>query len=344
MLDSASPSADLYLNMSQFSELKLQARNHSPEAAKAAAQQFEGLFLQMMLKDMRAAARVDDSLHSNSMDFYNDMYDKQLSQVLARAGGIGVAELLARQLGGEAPQRQTTAVAGGMTGTSLPTYRLNETFSGRSVLPLERMNYQADNPQVRAHPLSLDVASRDGEDSTALDSQAIAPFSGWADANEFVVDLWPHAERAAARLGVSPQVLVAQSALETGWGQHSMRDRDGHIAFSLYGIKAGDDWAGRSVTHNTLEFKQGAMQQESARFRAYDSVGEAMDDYVDFVQSRPHYQAALDHGGSDEAYIRGLHRGGYATDPRYADKILSILQGDTFRDAMVSIAANQGLS
>jgi flagellar protein FlgJ len=341
MLDSTNQSPDLYMNMQQFADLKLKARQNSPEAARAVAQQFEGLFLQMMLKDMRAAARVDESLHSNSMDFYNDMYDKQLSLELARSGGIGLAEMLSRQLGGEPQQRQAPAAEAGMV---LPTYRLPARFSGASVLPVEQMDYQADNPQVRALPLAAAAGQAGVPHKPALQSEAVEPFAGWNGPDEFVADLWPHAERAAERLGVSPEVLVAQSALETGWGQHSMRTPEGNVAFALFGIKAGDGWAGASVTHNTLEFRHGVVEQERARFRAYDSTADAMHDYVDFVQSRGRYQGALAHGGSDEHYIRGLQRAGYATDPRYADKILSILEGDTFRDALASLAAERVVS
>ncbi len=136
-------------------------------------------------------------------------------------------------------------------------------------------------------------------------------------------------------------MLVAQSALETGWGQHAMKRPDGSIAFNLFGIKASHGWQGQSVVQQTLEFRNGAMQRESAQFRAYDSVAEATDDYVDFVQSNPRYAAALQHAGSDRHYIEQLHRGGYATDPDYADKIINIMQQPTLNNALAALDVNQ---
>ncbi|MDJ0882143.1 MAG: flagellar assembly peptidoglycan hydrolase FlgJ [Gammaproteobacteria bacterium] len=333
MLQSTPP--DLYMNMAQFSEMKLAARQDSRAASRSAAQQFEGLFIQMMLKNMRSAAKMDESMHSSNMDFYTDMYDKQISMMLSQQGGIGIADLLEKQLNRFLPEGQSTAEKGGK---DLPVYRLS--VKATSSLPLPVMSYQATNPAVAAYELNeTEVAPEVPAQGSvqSLQSQTVEPFYGWDQASSFVSDLWPHAERAAERLGVSAQVLVAQSALETGWGRHTMRKADGSVAFNLFGIKASRGWAGQSVVHNTLEFRGGAMQQEAARFRAYDSVGEALDDYVDFVKGHSRYQRALDNAGNDAQYIRELHQAGYATDPHYADKILGIMKGQTFNDALASL-------
>lgn len=332
-------SPDLYMNMSQFSELKLAARQHSAEAGKAAAQQFEGLFVQMMLKSMRSAAVMDPSQHSSNMDFYSDMYDKQMSLMLSQAGGIGIADVIEKQLDRFMPEGQETAAADGKT---LPTYRLPTIHSHQ--LPLAVMDYVSTNPAVNTFGLneSVEEASVGYENKlSSLQSQTLQPFYGWPDAKSFVNELWPHAEKAASRLGVSAHVLVAQSALETGWGRFAMKKPDGSVAFNLFGIKSSHGWAGQNVMQQTLEFRQGAMQQETARFRAYDSVADALDDYVDFVQSSPRYQYALQHNGSDVSYIKHLHKAGYATDPAYADKIINIMSGQTFNDAIATLADSQ---
>jgi flagellar protein FlgJ len=212
-------------------------------------------------------------------------------------------------------------------------------------MPLEVMDYIASNPLVKTHQLSVDalgtVAS--SSDASALRSESIEPFYGWQRPKDFVQDLWPHAQRASNVLGVSAEVLVAQSALETGWGRHAMRNADGSIAFNLFGIKAGSDWNGQRVVQSTLEFRDGAMQREQAVFRAYESVGDAVDDYVEFVQSRPHYAEALAHQGSDANYVKGLQDGGYATDPRYAEKILRIMRGDTLGDVLARLTPSSRL-
>ncbi len=319
-----STTADLYMNMSQFSELKLSARQDSAAASKKVAQQFEGLFVQMMLKNMRSAAIMDPSQHSSNMDFYTDMYDKQMSLMLSQQGGIGIADLLVSQLARFTPPRQESAA---LEGKELPVYNLPLRVGTH--LPMPEMNYVAANPAVKAHPLE----ALSGIQTTGIQARAASPFYGWGNAGEFVGDLWPHAEIAAEKLGVSPRVLVAQSALETGWGQHGAKKADGSSAFTLFGIKSGHDWSGQSVSRQTLEFREGTMQRETARFRAYDSVPEALHDYVNFVQSSPRYQSALQHHGSDSQYIRKLQAAGYATDPAYANKVIAIMSGQTFIDA-----------
>ncbi|MBL6999882.1 MAG: flagellar assembly peptidoglycan hydrolase FlgJ [Gammaproteobacteria bacterium] len=337
---------ELYMNMQQFSELKLEARQHSADAGKKAAQQFEGLFIQMMLKNMRAAAKFDDSQHSSYMDFYTDMYDKQIAQIMSQQGGIGIAGIMQQQLdpilSAAQPSRQEVAAE---AGHRLPSYRLPEVES--NVLPLPEMSYQASNPAVKTHEFNLQIKANVELPQNAADSlqsETVEAFYGWQAAETFVQDLWPHAQQAAAKLGVSAQVLVAQSALETGWGRHTIKKPDGSVAFNLFGIKAGNGWAGQSVHQHTLEFRSGSMQRESASFRAYDSIADALDDYVSFVQQRPRYAEALQHAGDDMAYIDGLHQAGYATDPEYASKIHNIMQGQTIKQALAELEVGELLT
>ena len=361
-----SAQTDLYMNMSQFSDLRLSARKNEAGAAKEAAQQFEGLFIQSMLKSMRAAAVVDDSQHSSNMDFYNEMHDKQIALIMARQGGIGIANIMQHQLGEFDEKGQTSAA---VEGKGLPAYRLPGAAATQLPMPLPQMNYIAENPAVKLHELNthtykqthsatqqivpvlkaeVAVKPMTSADQTempkaGLTSETYEPFYGWSNATSFVKDLWPHAEKAAAELGVSAEVLVAQSALETGWGKHAMKKPDGSIAFNLFGIKAKADWAGQTVKHNTLEFHNGAMRQESARFRSYDSIPDALEGYANFVQSSSRYADALQHKGSDSHYIKNLHKAGYATDPNYADKVLNIISGRTFTEALASMQSSNSM-
>ncbi len=334
---------NLYMNMSQFSEMKLAAREDSANAGKAAAQQFEGLFIQMMLKNMRSAAIMDESQHSSYMDFYTDMHDKQISMMMAKQGGMGIADLLERQLAKFTTEGKEAA---GSIGNELPSYRrgtVQAQMMPEQTLPMKGMDYVASNPEVKTHEFYFNPV-KDNEFVTgaeaSLVSETITPFYGWDNPNSFVNDLWSHAETAAAKLGVSANVLVAQSALETGWGRHAMKKPDGSIAFNLFGVKSSHGWTGPSVSQNTLEFRQGAMEQETARFRSYDSVSESLNDYVNFIQSNPRYSDALKHGGSDAAYIKGLHKAGYATDPNYSNKVIRIMQQSTFNTALAAMKAS----
>lgn len=142
----------------------------------------------------------------------------------------------------------------------------------------------------------------------------------------FVESLMPEAKRAARTLGVEPGLLIAQAALETGWGQKIIQRADGSSSFNLFGIKAGANWQGDSVRVSTLEYRDGLVQREQASFRAYNSYRESFADYVDFISGNARYGAALEHDGDAEQYARALQDAGYATDPRYAEKIIDILQ------------------
>ncbi len=143
---------------------------------------------------------------------------------------------------------------------------------------------------------------------------------------DFVSRLMPDASRAAEKLGIKPELLVAQAALETGWGERVIKRTDGSSSFNLFGIKASRNWEGDSVRVSTLEYRDGVMQKEKADFRAYGSFRESFDDYVDFVTGDRRYSSAIDHHGSSEKYIEGLQQAGYATDPAYAAKVLDIMQ------------------
>lgn len=135
---------------------------------------------------------------------------------------------------------------------------------------------------------------------------------------EFIDRYLPHARRAARALGVSPQILLAQAALESGWGSAPSGEHN------LFGIKADAGWQGQSTQRATHEYREGALRPERAAFRDYASGGASFDDYVRFIKQNPRYAVALEHAGDDQAYARELQAAGYATDPAYADKLLRI--------------------
>jgi len=147
---------------------------------------------------------------------------------------------------------------------------------------------------------------------------------GWSK-GDFVEKLWPWAMEAAKRLGLKPQALIAQAALETGWGQHLMRKTDGSPSNNLFGIKADKRWGGDRVSVDTLEFEQGVSVKKRAHFRSYDSFRQSFEDYVNFLQSSPRYRGALSATADTGRYFTALQEAGYATDPEYARKIEAVL-------------------
>ncbi len=326
---------DFYLNFQRFGDLKRAARAQTPDAARRVAQQFEGMLVQQMLAAMRAAARVDDGLHSSYLDTYRDMYDKQLAQIVAGQDRLGFARLMLRQLPAGAGAAGETAAPDGAHEPERPP--VPAPVAAPPVKPAAAQTVAVDpakpaatlpatRPQAAIDTARV-VLNRVVADDFAEVKRNSQTVPSWTEPAEFVADILPAATAAAAELGVSARLLIAQSALETGWGRHTMRLDDGRSSYNLFGIKAGTAWSGPAVRRPSLEYRDGVLEPQISSFRAYASPEQSLRDYVDFISSNPRYRAALEHAGSDEHFIRAIHRAGYATDPGYADKVIDILNG-----------------
>ena len=147
----------------------------------------------------------------------------------------------------------------------------------------------------------------------------------------FVMMLKPHAEKAAAELNINPDVLIAQVALETGWGKHVIHDKQGANSFNLFNIKAGSQWQGAKVNVSTLEYRDGIAANEKADFRKYSDYAESFSDYVQLMKNNSRYERVLEAGTNSSAYAEALQSAGYATDPFYAKKIKQLLNSDAFK-------------
>jgi len=322
--------ASIYTNLNSLAALRTEATStnkaQKAKATEAVAKQLESIFLQMMLKSMRKASPVGKSGETDQMRFYQDMFDKQIALDLAnrKNGGIGLAKIIQQQLSGTTTAKKNTV-------------------AGIAALPVNRLHHQ--------HLKMLkSLPSRSGATSPvpgqmipgqAASVQTAAESFRPQTPQQFIRVLWKHAQRSAAKLGVKPEVLIAQSALETGWGQRMITDSNGRNANNLFGIKVNTNWPGRQVTVRTLEYHDGVASKESARFRAYSSIAESFDDYVRLLQSSPRYQQALRHAGNDREYLQQLQQAGYATDPAYAEKISAITRRSSFVQAIQAIKNNQ---
>ena len=158
----------------------------------------------------------------------------------------------------------------------------------------------------------------------AVAQPPLAPKKAFADSDAFVETMLPMAEQAAKRIGIDPRYLVAQAALETGWGKSVMRNADGSSSHNLFGIKATGNWQGGEARAITSEFRNGAFVKETAAFRSYDSYQESFHDLVTLLQSNSRYQDAVSAADKPEQFVRELQKAGYATDPNYASKISQI--------------------
>lgn len=148
---------------------------------------------------------------------------------------------------------------------------------------------------------------------------------------EFIGKLLPSVRRAASNLGLNPEALLAQAALETGWGQRMPKNADGSSSNNLFGIKAGDDWQGPRAAADSMEVVNGVATRKRSQFRAYGSIEDSVQDFAKLLANSPRYKEALAAGSDTAAYIAGIGNSGYATDPEYASKLSQIMDGGTIQ-------------
>lgn len=314
-------------DVNNLAALKRQVKDGDPKSMKAAAQQFEALFLQMVLKSMRDATPREDLFNSEQTRMYESLLDQQLVQVLgAKGGGTGLAAMIEKQL---LKQNLEPQAFDGPLPLSPPTRSIRFPVGGMIPLPREPMQapqapQQGLTPGLRgASPISSATDPAQGGDVAA------SP----AAVREFANRLWPAATEAARSTGVPAHFMVAQAALETGWGKSELRRADGSPSFNVFGVKAGRAWQGPVVEATTTEYVDGVAQRQVERFRAYASYAEAFRDYSNLLSANPRYASVL--GTQDAAsFARGLQRAGFATDPMYAAKLERIIGGTTLRQVL----------
>ncbi len=305
--------------------LRLLAKKDGNAAIKAAAQQFESLFLGILFKSMRESLPGDDLFESEQTKMFTQMFDQQLAQKISTTHGIGLADTLARQLT--------------QNGVS-PGAVLEETAGERPApVPLKREDVPVPLEKQKPVPLNREgvqailLAKPDRTAAPASGAVTAAPSSG-DHRKDFVNKVWPHAVDAARELGVSPLFLVGQAALESGWGKSETRGADGRATHNLFNIKATGGWQGEVAFAATTEYVNGKAQARTEGFRAYGSYKEAFSDYVALLKNNPRYAAALENGRDAAAFARELQKAGYATDPQYADKLTRVIQSGSFREAL----------
>ena len=188
----------------------------------------------------------------------------------------------------------------------------------------------------RTAPGSVKLTSGAPTASTASPAAPMAAAPLAQTPSEFVQRVLPSIRRAAGTLGVDPMGMLAQAALETGWGQRMPRNADGSLSHNMFGIKAGDEWTGARATADTVEMSNGVATPRRSAFRAYGSIEDSVNDFASLLKSSPRYREVIAAGGNAGAYIASMGKSGYATDPEYANKLNQILHGDTLQSAMAS--------
>ena len=303
----ASTQANTYTDLNALASLKNAPT--SPATIKAVSEQVEAMFLQMMLKSMRDASDAAGEPTSNETGMYQDMFDKQVALTLSKRQDLGIARLFERQLGGKSTDGKA------LDGKALALKNLGAAAAGA-----------APSSQLKQLPKS----SPDSHSGTPPPTGA--NFS--ERASDFVQQVMPTIRQAAAAIGVNPLGMLAQAALETGWGQRMPRTADGNSSLNLFGVKAGGDWSGARAVADTVEISDGVAKQTRTAFRAYGSIEESVGDFARLLATSPRYREAVAAGSNATAYIQHIAQAGYATDPDYANKLNEVLNSGTLQAAL----------
>lgn len=369
-----------FTDLNRLNQLKVGKDRDSEANIKKVAQEFESLFMGEMLKAMRKAGDVvgdGNFMNSSESKAYRDMYDQQLSVTMSKGQGVGLADVLERQLGqilhpggaranpfaqvasGVQPANAVAAAAAAAPAPavrddsqllnqrrlSLPP-RLADRLLAGIVLPsaeatagqpLAQNDWLAAKSFAAPADKPLNIADSDAITGRRIAQPPLAPGkSAFSSPQEFVATMLPMAQAAAEKIGVDANFLVAQAALETGWGKAIIRQQDGSSSHNLFGIKAAG-WQGESARVLTTEYVDGKPMKESASFRAYGSFEQSFNDYVSFLQNNGRYENALGAAANPKDFVRELQRAGYATDPQYANKVTQIAKQMQTYQAVASV-------
>lgn len=340
MINSNLEKAHTYTDFSGLNALKSEALHDKEAALEAVSKQFESMFISMVMKSMREANKTfseGNFLQSNETEFYQEMFDSQLSLTLSKGRGLGVAEAMMRQMSQQIEGMSPSGSDNPLLHKSIADYPRN--------IPVRTPAQQA--VELADALVEIDATLNDAQiaaDSHGLNAQkssvSNAP-STFSTPGQFITHLYPMAQKVEQETGINAKVMLAQSALETGWGQHMIKKEGEQASFNLFGIKADSRWSGEKAEIVTTEYRGGIAMKERAEFRAYDSYEDSFRDYAQFLQQNPRYESAMQYLDDPSKFTQLLQDAGYATDPAYSQKIQRILNGEAFKGALNSTDENK---
>jgi len=336
--------------------LKRTASRDPKAALKGAAQQFEALFLQMVLKSMRDAVPKSGLLDSDSEQMYTGLLDQQLATQISKSG-TGLADIITRQLAHylpdgqgadpktsqSAPQSPPKSAPGASATPTVPAKTALDRYAEIAAANPNSALREAELHRTNAAARAAYLDKRDGAtgpstvapvststDATAVDasSDSNGDPTNRAQQQAFVTDMWQHATAAQQATGIPALFVVAQAALESGWGKREIRDSSGFPTYNLFGVKAGSGWQGRTVDVVTTEYENGVARKVTEKFRAYNSYADAFRDWAQLIGGNRRYSEVVQAGRTDNnaaGFAHGLARAGYATDPDYGAKLVRVI-------------------
>lgn len=315
MIDKLPIDARMYTDLQGLQKLKSDYASNAEGVKQEIAEQFQSMLMQMMLKSMRDANKAFESglFGTDQMDFYQDMFDKQLSLSMA-AGHNEFTEAIKQSISNH--------------GAPLPTSPFVEQ---------EGIRHQQAQMINQAPVIPMDNKAIINEQRNQTRDQVTLDNHIFSCPKEFVQKIWPMAKKAASLIGIDPKLLVAQAALETNWGKNIIAHDNRQSSHNLFNIKATADWHAPRVRKDTLEQKDGILVKQSAEFRSYATLLDSFKDYISFLKTNDRYADTLKSTANPEAFVQGLQKAGYATDQNYADKILKIFSSDTLKRVVKEI-------
>ena len=264
-------------------KLRTQLKQEPDQALLKAAKQFEAVFMGMMLKSMRDATPQDGMFDNEQSKMFTSMLDQQFAQNVGGSRGIGLAEMMVKQLGRQA--------------------------GGAQVMQ--------PSPGAVAVPFIPSAVQRPVNAVPSAYTENVQ--------QDFVQRMLPHAKLASSETGLAAHQMIGQAALESGWGRREIRMADGSNSHNLFGIKAGPEWKGKVAEIITTEYHNGVASKPREKFRAYDSYADSFRDYARLMRENPRYAKVLEQAENVQGFARALQDAGYATDPRYADKLVQVI-------------------
>ena len=334
--------------------LKRQAQKDPQAAVKAAAQQFEALFMQMVLKSMREATPKSGLFDSPANDLYTGMLDQQMATKMSQSG-TGLADVIVRQLTRHmAPPAAPGAAVSAPAATPAASAASSAAPATSAAASAARVDRYAElsrphpkalsryDEMARATPRSEAIRAAylaRGEAPTATAASTVTSVTAPTAASTtttaahaptspqraFITRHWDSALAAQRATGIPAQFVISQAALESGWGKGEIRGSDGLPSYNLFGIKATGGWQGRTVDVVTTEYDNGVPKKVVEKFRAYNNYSEAFRDWAQLLASNPRYADVIARGRDAQGFAHGLQRAGYATDPAYGDKLSRVI-------------------
>ena len=313
MVNGADLSGKVAFDASSLNNLKLAAKENSPEAIKGVAKQFEAIFMNMMLKSMREASPQDSPFDNEQSRTFTSMLDQQLSSNLA-SKGLGLANVLAQQLS--------------KGGNNLATNTMQQAVTDVPAISETATSPAVNNPYLPSTMKALEKILTPAESSSitpdSSKTQNLKPLTD--NAADFQSRMTQHAEEASRATGIPAHLMLGQAALESGWGKREIKAADGTQSNNLFGIKATANWNGKVVEATTSEYIHGVKQKRIEKFRAYDNYADSFKDFANLVRNNPRYENVMTNLQNVNGYAHAMQKAGYATDPNYATKLASVIQ------------------